>query len=228
MEVRYIFRILAKWFWLIILIPVLAGAGAFYVSVYKTVPVYEAKASMYIFNSFSDTRITAIYGDITSAQNAIRNYGEIVKSQSSIREALDALGLKDYSVSRFSGNVNMVFSDRNSFIVSLSVMDSDPKLASDMANKLSEQFVEKTDRLMQMPVIKILDRAAVPTVPSNDDTRKNVGLSILAGIMFCAVIIFFIEYAGSVVIRNGEDIVKYLGIPVLAAIPDMKHIKTLL
>jgi len=227
MELKYIFKLFVKWLWLIVLVPAIAGAGAYYVSVYKTVPVYEAKATMYIYNSLSDARITAVYGDITSAQNAIRNYGEIIKSKSAINEALDRLNLKQYSAGRFSGNISVVFSEKNSFVVGINVKDVNPKLASDMANKLSEIFVDKTDMLMKMSIIKILDKAEIPIYSTNDKTKKNVGVAIMAGIIFCVVIIFIVEYAESVIIKDGKDVQKYLELPILAAIPNSKHIKAL-
>lgn len=226
MEIKYIFKLFLKWLWLIVLVPALAGAGAYYVSVYMTAHVYEAKATMYIVNSLSDPdRITAVYGDIISAQNAVRNYGEIIKSKNVINEALDGLNLKEYSAGRFSENISLVFSDRNSFVVGINVRDVNPKLASDIANKLSEILVERTDKLMQTPVIKILDRAEIPAYPSNDETRKNVSIAIMAGIIFCAVIIFFVEYAESVIIKDEEDALKYLELPTLAAIPYVKYYK---
>lgn len=227
MELRYIFKLLIKWLWLIVLVPVLAGAGAYYVNMYKTAPVYEAKATLYVVNSLSDNRITAVYGDITSAQNAIKNYGEIVKSKSAINEALARLNLNEYSARRFSGNISLVFSERNSFVVGITVKDVNPKLASDMANELSEIFVEKTDKLMKMSVIKILDKAEIPAYPSNNETKKNVVVAIMAGIIFSAVIIFVVEYAGTVIIKDEKDVEKYLELPVLAVIPRTKYVKTL-
>ena len=227
MEIKYIFKMFIKWLWLIVLVPAIAGAGAYYVSVYKTVPVYEAKATMYILNSLSEARITAAYGDITSAQNAIKNYGEIIKSKSAINEALDGLNLTEYSAGRFLGNISVVFSEKNSFVVGINVKDVDPKLASDMANILSEIFVDKTDMLMKMSIIKILDKAEIPAYPTNDETKKNVSVATMAGIIFCVVIIFMVEYAGTVIIKDGKDVQKYLDLPVLATIPNAKYIKTL-
>ena len=227
MEIKYIFKLFIKWLWLIVLVPAIAGAGAYYVSVYKTVPVYEAKATMYILNSLSEARITAAYGDITSAQNAIKNYGEIIKSKSAINEALDGLNLTEYSAGRFLGNISVVFSEKNSFVVGINVKDVDPKLASDMANILSEIFVDKTDMLMKMSIIKILDKAEIPAYPTNDETKKNVSVATMAGIIFCVVIIFMVEYAGTVIIKDGKDVQKYLDLPVLATIPNAKYIKTL-
>ena len=107
MEIKYFFKLFIKWLWLIIIVPALAGAGAYYVSVYKTAHVYEAEATMYIVNTSNDpvTRITAVYGDIISAQNAVEYYGEIIKSKSTIYEALEELNLKKYSAERFSENI---------------------------------------------------------------------------------------------------------------------------
>jgi len=222
MELKYIFKLFVRWLWLIILIPVVSGVGAYYVSIYKTIPIYEAQATMYIVNSYSDQRLTAIYGDITSAQNAIKNYGEIIKSKSAINEALEALNLKEYSADRFLGNVSIVFSEKNSFVVGIKVRDLNPKLASDMANKLSEIFVNKTDNLMKVSVINILDKAEIPIYPSNDETKKTVSLAILAGIIFCVIIIFIVEYSETVLIKNEKDVSKYLELPVLAVIPNIK------
>jgi capsular polysaccharide biosynthesis protein len=184
MEVKYVFKLLLKWLWLFVLIPVIAGAGAYYVSAYKTVYIYEAKATLYIVNSSDDPEpmITAVYGNIISAQNVVENYVDIIKSKSAINEALNKLNLKEYSAERFSGNINLIFPTMDSFVVGINVRDTDPKLASDMANKLSEILVDRTYKLMQISVIEILDRAEIPAYPANDKTKKNVSVAIMAGI----------------------------------------------
>lgn len=229
MEIKYIFKLILKWLWLIVLVPILAGAGAYYVCTYRMIPVYEATATMYIVRSLDDPEggIIAVNGEIESAQNAIRNYSEIIKSKSVINEALNALNLKGYTVVDFEGNISLVYPDMYSFVIGISVKDVDPKLASDMANKLSEIFVDKTDRLMQMSVIKILDRAEVPDNPINDKTMRNVVVAIMAGFIFSAVIVFFVEYSESVIIKGEKDVLKYLELPALAAIPKTKYIKTI-
>jgi len=224
MEIKYISKLFLKWLWLIVLLPVLAGSAAYYVNAYKTERVYEARATLYIVNSLNDPdRITAVYGDIISAQNAVRNYGEIIKSKSAINEALDELNLKEYSAEHFYGKINLVFPDRNSFVVGISVNNSNPKVARNMANKLSEILVGRTNELMQSSVIKMLDRAEIPSHPLNNQTRKNVSIAILAGIMFSVVIIFYIEYTDSVIIKDEKDALKYLGLPTLASIPYVKN-----
>jgi len=227
MEIKYIFKLLLKWLWLIILIPGTAGFGAYYVSVYKTIPVYEAMATMCIVTPIAETRVTAVYGDINSAQNAVRNYGDMIRSNTMINEALAELGLNEYSAARFKSNISLVNADRSSFVVGLRVVDVDPRLAAEMANKITELFVDKANKLIHMPVIEILDWAEIPTRPVRNEIRKNVGVAVMAGILFCAVIIFIVEYSGSVIIKDVNDVQKYLEIPVLAAIPDMKGIKHL-
>lgn len=227
MELKYIFKLILKWLWLIILIPALAGAGAFYICQYKTVPVYEAKATMYIANSMDDpeARVTAVYGDITSAQKAVGNYAEIIKSKNAVNQALSELNLKEYPAERFLDNIKLVLPTKDSFIFGITVRDVDAALAADMANKLSEILVDRTNQFMKSPVLKSLDKAEIPGYPINDNTRKNVPIAAMAGLLFSVVIIFVVEYLRSIIIKDEDDVQKYLGLPVVASIPYIKALK---
>jgi capsular polysaccharide biosynthesis protein len=209
--------------------PALSGAGAYYMGTYNTVPVYEAEATLFIADSpnESEDRATAVYGDILSAQNAMRNYSELIKSKSFIKEALDQLNLAEYPTERFVGNISIIFSERTSFVAGIRVRDIDPVLATDMANKLSEIFVDRMNTLMKMSVVRNLDIAEIPSSPMDNRTGRNVGIAAMAGMIFAAVIIFIVEYTGTMIIRSKEDIKKYLDMQVLAVVPKTKYIKTL-
>lgn len=227
MELKYIFKLLLKWLWLIILIPALAGAGAFYICQYKTVPVFEAKATMYIANSVDEpeVRVTAVYGDITSAQKAVGNYAEIIKSKNAVNQALNELNLTEYPAERFLNNIKLVMPSKDSFIFGITVRDVDAELSASMANKLRDILVDRTNQFMSKSVLKSLDNAENPVFPINDKTNKNVSIAIMAGLLFSVVIIFVVEYLRSIIIKDEEDVQKYLGLPVVASIPYIKGLK---
>lgn len=66
--------------------------------------------------------------------------------------------------------------------------------------------------------VRIAERAYVPRSPVKPKKKKNILLGIIFGIMMGVGIAFLLEYADQT-LRTGEDVERYLGLPVLSVIP---------
>lgn len=224
MELKYLFKLLLKWLWLIVLVPVVAGGSIYYLKVYKVVPVYEATSTLFIINDKNDMRVSAIYGDITSGQNTVKNYSSIVKSKALLTKAVEELKLKDINISNLAQNVSLVFDDKYSFILSIKVRSENKQVAMNLANKLSELFVTTVEGLTEKNIVELLDNATLPTTPVSDRSKKDLAMAIAAGLFVAISIALVIEYLNSLKIVDENSIKKYLDLEVLGQTPYIKKV----
>ncbi|MXO67028.1 GumC family protein [Altericroceibacterium endophyticum] len=66
--------------------------------------------------------------------------------------------------------------------------------------------------------VSIVDRAAIPRVPSSPNLVMNLALSILLGLALATAIVFLREYFDDV-IRAPDDVERKLGLPLLGLVP---------
>lgn len=69
---------------------------------------------------------------------------------------------------------------------------------------------------------KIVEEAAVPKSPSSPNTKKNASVVALV-FAFAAAAIIVLRYLLNDTIQNEDDVKKYLGLHMLAAIPTEKR-----
>ena len=112
------------------------------------------------------------------------------------------------------------FSDTR--ILRFTVIDENAKEAKAIANELADVTAERVAYVMSSDKPKIVEEAVVPKKPSSPNTMKN---TIFGALMFSfvAAAIIVIKYLVNDTVQNEEDIKKYLGLHMLAAIPTEKR-----
>ena len=97
--------------------------------------------------------------------------------------------------------------------------DTDPQLAMDVANALSDFIIVKAEEIMDVDNVKIIDHAELPTKPIKPNKKMNLAIAAVIGVMLGVGLIFLMEYLDST-IRNKKDVGQYLGINVIGEIPE--------
>ena len=81
---------------------------------------------------------------------------------------------------------------------------------------------ERVAYVMSSDKPKVVEEAVTPKYPSSPNTKKNTALGALT-LAFAAAAIIVIRYLMNDTIQDEEDIKKYLGVHMLAAIPTEKR-----
>ncbi len=138
MEIRRYLTLLQRRWWLVLLAAVTAGATAFFVSIYTT-PVYRASAQFLIdeLPGTSDNE----YNQVLLEQRLAQTYVEIIKMPSVLDETIRQLGLP-YSPRQLEemASVSVL---RDTQIIDVSVEDTDPDRAANIANTMGQVFIEQ-------------------------------------------------------------------------------------
>ena len=102
--------------------------------------------------------------------------------------------------------------------MTLSVTDTDPDRAKDIANTIPEVFTEEVKRTIKANGVEVIDPSlGGDPMPSN--ILKKVLIVGVVGVMIGIFIIFLIEFLDNKV-KTPQDMEKYFNIPVLGVIPN--------
>ncbi|RDC48571.1 hypothetical protein DVA85_28245 [Acinetobacter sp. RIT592] len=185
-------QIIKRRSWIMFLITFIAILVSTGVSFLGVKPIYEANTTLLVdINKKPGAEIITTEQLSVSEKLAV-TYGEIIKSKSVLNEVEDSLDLK-CGYEELSDKVN-VSSINKTQIISVSVQDTNPKRATDIANTIPTAFQQEVKRITQANDVKVIDKAVVPNKPIKPNKATIIAISAILGIMISLFIIFLLEY----------------------------------
>ena len=215
-DLREYFSIIKKRFWIIALITVVAMVVSGVISFFMLSSVYEAKSTL-IVNTEKSQETQMITGDqFTVTQKLAVTYGEIIKSRAVLEDVISNLKLdSEYEDLVEKITVSPV---QDTQIISISVQDTNPKKARDIANEIPKVFEKEVKRITKANDIQVIDKAILPENPIKPNKIMNVAIAAVLGMMIGLFIVFLLEYLDNK-IKTPQDIEKHLGLSVIGVIP---------
>lgn len=214
MELSRYVALLWKRGWIIVLVVVVASVSAYGFSRMQT-PIYRASIQISINPARPD------WGLAQTAKAMLRNYTINMSTHTWAQKVIDALKL-DVSTASLLGRVK-TSSDESNLTIQIDANHEDPKVAQDIAWTWANFFVEwraaeNLDLQKDSRVgAAILD---APTVSLySPKTKVNVMAAAVVGLLLGGLVVFFLEWIESDVIRSAQDVERYIGVTVLGTIP---------
>ena len=190
----------------------LASIVFFYTSVFVT-PKYQSTSELYVLSK--STSITA-FSDIQIGTYLTRDYVEVVSDRPVLDKVIENLKL-DITYKQL-GRMISVTNPQNTRIIEITVTDSAPKRAKEIADEMadvSSAFIaEKMDQ--QSPNVLHYSYSDGGIV------SPNIGKSTILGAVVgfsLAMIILILKYLLSDTIMSADDVERKLGLSVLGMIP---------
>lgn len=207
---------------LILILAILAGAGAFGLSKYVISPKYEANTSMIVSNSTEqkDKQTDVELSQINANRALVSTYSEIVKSRGIADKVIANLNL-DMDYEEFSNKVS-IEPVKDTQIISVKVVDTIAQRAADIANETSMIFKDSITQIMNVDNVQILDKATLPEAPSSPKVMKNTVIGAMLGFILGIGIALIMELSNTRV-KTGEEVTEAFDIAVLGLIPDRKR-----
>ena len=212
-----IFHLLLSKLWILILCFIVGGVVAFGGTKLLITPKYSASSMIYILTK--TTSVTSL-ADIQMGTQLTADFEILATSRPVLEEVIEKLNLS-YSYDELKA---MIQTDNQSDtrILRFTVSDPNAKEAKKIANELADVTAERVAYVMSSDKPKVVEEAVTPKYPSSPNTKKNTALGALA-LAFAAAAIIVIRYLMNDTIQDEEDIKKYLGVHMLAAIPTEKR-----
>jgi len=214
-----IFTIIKKRFLLIISFIIGAALIAAIVSYFILTPIYEASTQFIVNQSNEETTQQTQIDQSTIRTNVelINTYNVIIKSNAILDHVVEELHLP-YTADQLADKIS-VTSEENSQVVTVSVKDPLPAVATNIANKTVEVFQEKIPEIMNVDNVNILSEAKMKgnISPVEPRPKLNIAIALVLGAMVGVGLAFLLEFLDTKV-RSENDIVEKLELPVFGVI----------
>ena len=204
---------LSRWI-LILLVALTTAMIGFAISFFMIDPTYESTTKIYILNKNENQNVT--YSDMQLGTQLTKDYSELINSRYVLEEVIQKLHLDlDYQGLKDKVSVSTPSDTR---IVSITVTDTDPVEAMNIANAVRESASNHIGNVMDIDAVNVVESANMPTKKAGPSYTKWTMIGgVLGAFIICAVIL--IHYLLDDTIKTSEDIERYLGLSTLGLIP---------
>ena len=214
--VALFYRLLENAIW-ILLTAVIGAVIAGWITVFLIKPKYSATSGLYVMNR-QDSAINL--ADLQIGSSLTSDYSEVFSNWHVQETVLQRLGL-DYSYAQLDKmiSVNNPTNTRILYITATSIYPDEAKGLADTYASVAREFIAAT---MDTQQPSIFMEALRPSKPSSPSLLKNVVIGFALGFLLCAGIVVLIFVLDDKV-RSGDDVEKYLHMPLLGMLPHQKE-----
>lgn len=200
--------------WLIISAGLFLALMGFIISKFVLTPTYKSTTKIYILNKSESQTVT--YSDVQLGTQLTKDYAELIGSRYVLEEVIQKLSL-DMEYGELLDVVS-VDTPADTRIVSITVEDTDPAQAMNIANSIRETASNHIQNVMDIEAVNVVETANMPTRKASPSVTTWTAAGAMAGVLLlCAVIL--IQYLMDDTVKSSEDVEKYLGLSTLALIP---------
>jgi capsular polysaccharide biosynthesis protein len=217
-ELRSILSLLKQKFVLIIIVVLLFMALSAVITSLYIVPKYEAKATLIVNkpNTEATTASDYTYSDLLLTQKLVNTYSAIITSDSVLIQVINNLDL-NITTSELRNNLN-VSGINDTEIIKITVIDSIPQKAVDIANEITRVSPNEIIRTVKAGSVELIDYAVLPRGPISPSITNNILIAGLLGLVLISLIIIAKEYLNRT-IKSSAEIENLFGLPVLGELP---------
>ena len=135
-------------------------------------PMYKSYTTIILGGNETTASETITQSDITLNKNLVDTYAEIVKSRRVLEQVIAELDLEE-TYEELSNKIS-VSSVNNTEIIKITVADSNPIEAKNVANVTANFFSKEVVKLYNMNNVNVLDEANETNEPYNINIPKQV------------------------------------------------------
>ena len=182
-------------------------------------PMYKPYTTIILGGNETTTSQTITQSDITLNKNLVDTYAEIVKSRRVLEQVISELDLEE-TYEELSNKIS-VSSVNNTEIIKITVADSNPIEAKNVANVTANFFSKEVVKLYNMNNVNVLDEANEANEPYNINIPKQVIIYFFIGIIIALSILFIIFYFDRT-IKSVEQVEQKIKLPILGGVEEYK------
>ena len=211
MELLFTFK---KKAWLIILAALMGCLGAGLFSKFIINPVYTSTSMVYVLSK--ETTLTSL-ADLQIGSQLTKDYSVMITSRPVLEQVIEKQALT-FTYDELKDMVRIT-NPADTRILNMSVSDTDPVRAKAIVDEIAKASSDYIGDIMEMIPPKIIEEGVVADEPSSPSIKKNAAIGGLAlAVVACGLIALQVIMNDTV--RTEEDVARYLGMSVLASVPD--------
>lgn len=201
--------------WLIIIIGVVSTLAMVVFDMFIVKPTYQSTTKFYAVGSL---RRELTIQDLQVGLNLVKDYQEIILSADVLNRVIDKKNLM-ISKRDLAGKVK-ISSPANTRVVEIRVEDTDPRLASTLANELREEAITKIKKITKIKDIGVIEVAKPASLPSSPKIKRDAILAFGIGVILSSLF-WGIRELMDERIKTPEEVEDGLGLKVLGVIPKL-------
>ena len=203
-DLREILQALKRKILLILMVALIGGCGAGAYTQFMMTPIYSSTSSMLVLSK--ETTLTSL-ADLQLGASLTSDYTVLITSTPVLEQVIENLKL-DMTAEDLRKTIS-INNPTDTRILEITVNNADSALAKEIVDK------------MEVVPPKIIEVGKIATIRTSPSVKKNAEIGFLLGFVACAAIVVVLTIMDDT-IKTEEDIEKYLGISVLAKVPDRK------
>lgn len=218
-DLREVLILLISKAWLILLVGMFTAIVGFALSAFLIAPTFESTSKIYILNKQQENTVT--YSDVQLGTQLTKDYAELITSRLVLEKVIEDLNLtsihEDMDYEAMLEKVE-VTTPTDTRILSITVTDTDPVMAMNIANSVREAAAVHIKNVMDIEAVNVVETANLPMEKATPSILKWTVIGGCIGafiVMAIVLLIFFMDDT----IKTSDDVEKYLGLSTLALIP---------
>jgi capsular polysaccharide biosynthesis protein len=217
-DLREILFLLLDRLLIILLVGALAAGLAFLGTKLFITPKYQSETSIYVMNKNEEATVNS--SDYVTSNYMTQDYTVLITSRTVMEQVIADLDLGDeLTASQLVGMIS-VENQENTRIINITITDTNPVRAMDLANAVRIASAAKITEVMGIEDVNVVEEANLNATPVSPNVFKNMIIGAMLG-MVLTIAVIIIRHITDDTIKSPDEIEKYLGISTLASIPVM-------
>ena len=179
-------------------------------------PIYSSTSSILVLSK--ETTLTSL-ADLQLGASLTSDYTVLITSTPVMEQVISDLDL-DMTAEQLKESVS-INNPTDTRILEITVNNTDSKMAKKIVDEIANVASAYIGDKMEVIPPKIIEIGKIPTVQSSPSMKKNVMMGFILGIVAAAAIVVVVTIMDDT-LKSEDDIAKYLGVSVLAVVPDRK------
>lgn len=205
---------------LILMVALIGGCIAGAYTQFLMTPIYSSTSSMLVLSK--ETTLTSL-ADLQLGATLTSDYTVLIESTPVLEQVVENLGL-DMSVEQLKSTIT-INNPSDTRILEITVNNTDSAMAKKIVDEVASVSSAYIGDKMEVIPPKIIEVGKIATVRTSPSVKKNVMLGFMLGFVACAGVVAVYAIMDDT-IKTEEDIEKYLGVSVLAKVPDRRDFIT--
>ena len=210
-DLREILQALKRKILLILMVALIGGCGAGAYTQFDS-----STSSMLVLSK--ETTLTSL-ADLQLGASLTSDYTVLITSTPVLEQVIENLKL-DMTAEDLRKTIS-INNPTDTRILEITVNNADSALAKEIVDEVANVSSSFIGDKMEVVPPKIIEVGKIATIRTSPSVKKNAEIGFLLGFVACAAIVVVLTIMDDT-IKTEEDIEKYLGISVLAKVPDRK------
>lgn len=222
-RIEDIIDVLRKRWKIIVSVTAIATIISAIISFFVISPKYEASTKLFIGKEQTQNADQSYNSsDVQMYQKLLKTYAEVITTNDLVGRAIDDTNLSLKSLDVLGSLTVTPRADTQ--ILEISYTNTDPEVAKEIVESLTNEFINYSVELIPNGNVKIIEEVRLPEKPVSPNKKLNIAIAFLLGLMISVGFSFLIEFMDNT-FKTKEQIENELGLPAIGVIPNEEQFR---